>query len=52
MYPQINNEFPFVFLRIEAYPLQTILIKHFPRRNLTNEKIIFNHRLSRARRIV
>lgn len=50
--PQINDEFPFVFVGDEAYPLQTNLMRPFPRRNLTNEKRIFNYRLSRARRIV
>ncbi|XP_026819265.1 putative nuclease HARBI1 [Rhopalosiphum maidis] len=50
--PQINDEFPFVFVVDEAYPLQTNLMRPFPRRNLTNEKRIFNYRLSRARRIV
>jgi len=50
--PQINYEFPFVFVVDEAYPLQKNLMRPFPRRNLTNEKRIFNYRLSRARRIV
>ncbi|XP_029340895.1 putative nuclease HARBI1 [Acyrthosiphon pisum] len=50
--PQINDEFPFVFVGDEAYHLQTNLMRPFPRRNLTNEKRIFNYRLSRARRIV
>ncbi|XP_026819313.1 uncharacterized protein LOC113557976 [Rhopalosiphum maidis] len=50
--PKINDEFPFVFVGDEAYPLQTNLMRPFPRKNLTNEKRIFNYRLSRARRIV
>lgn len=52
IHPQINDEFPFVFVGDEAYPLQTNLLRPFPRRNLTNEKRIYNYRLSRARRIV
>lgn len=48
----INEEYPFVFVGDEAYPLLPCLMRPFPRRNLTNEKRIFNYRQSRARRIV
>jgi len=48
----INEDFPFVFVGDEAYPLLPNLMRPFPRRNLTNEKRIYNYRQSRARRIV
>lgn len=48
----INEDFPFVFVGGEAYPLLPNLMRPFPRRQLTNEKRIYNYRLSRARRIV
>lgn len=48
----INEDFPFVFVGDEAYPLLPNLMRPFPRRQLTNEKRIYNYRLSRARRIV
>ncbi|KAL4103803.1 hypothetical protein QTP88_019138 [Uroleucon formosanum] len=46
------DEYPFVFIGDEAYSLLPCLMRPFPRRNLTNEKRIFNYRQSRARRIV
>lgn len=48
----INEDFPFVFVGDEAYPLLPNLMRPFPRIQLTNEKRIYNYRLSRARRIV
>lgn len=52
IHPQINDEFSFVFVGDEVYPLQTNIMRPFPRRNLTNEKRIYNYWLSRGRRIV
>jgi len=52
IHSDINEEYPFVFVGDEAYPLLPFLMRPFPRRNLTNEKRIFNYRQSRARRIV
>jgi hypothetical protein len=52
IHSDINEEYPFVFVVDEAYPLLPFLMRPFPRRNLTNEKRIFNYRQSRARRIV
>lgn len=50
--PIEEKDMPFVFVGDEAYPLLTNLLRPFPRRQLTNEKRIFNYRLSRARRVV
>ncbi|KAL4090615.1 hypothetical protein QTP88_025414 [Uroleucon formosanum] len=39
----INEEYSFVFVGDEAYPLLPCLIRPFPRRNLTNEKLLENN---------
>lgn len=43
---------PYVFVGDEAFPLEHHLMRPFPKRALTNEKRIYNYRLSRARRQV
>jgi hypothetical protein len=43
---------PFTFVADEAFPLLGNLLKLYPQRGLSREEIIFNYRLSRARRIV
>ena len=50
--PKSEKNLPFVILGDEAYPLQPNIMRPFPRSNLTNEKTIFNYRLSRARRCI
>ena len=43
---------PHILLGDEAFPLRCDLIRPFARNALTNERHIFNYRLSRARRVV
>lgn len=50
--PNSDDFLPFVLLGDEAYPLLPFLMRPFPRSNLSNEKVIFNYRLSRARRCI
>ncbi|XP_049763762.1 uncharacterized protein LOC126263687 [Schistocerca nitens] len=46
------QELPYVILGDEAYPLLENLMRPFPRRNLDNEKILYNDMHSRARKVV
>ena len=46
--PNSEKVLPLVILGDEAYPLQTNIMRPFPRANLTEEKTVFNYRLSRA----
>ena len=43
---------PHVLLRDEAFPLRCDMMQPFARNTLTNERCIFNYRLSRARKVV
>jgi hypothetical protein len=43
---------PYVFVADEAFPLKSNLLKPYAGRTCTQEKTIFNYRLSRARRTV
>lgn len=50
--PNTAEEFPYVFVGDEAFSLQPNLMKPYSQLDLTNERRIFNYRLSRARRTV
>jgi hypothetical protein len=45
-------DLPYVFVGDEAFALRQDFLKPFSQKNLNTERIIFNYRLSRARRIV
>lgn len=47
-----NASFPYYFVADEAFPLSDRVMKPYPRRQLTNDKRIFNYRLSRGRRSI
>ena len=46
-----QNPLPFYLAGDDAFPLENNIMKPYSQRNLSDEKRIFNHRLSRARRI-
>jgi hypothetical protein len=50
--PTTDISTPFVFLGDDVYPLKPYLLKPYSRQNFTDEEMIFNYRLSRARRCV
>ncbi|KAJ1525538.1 hypothetical protein ONE63_010343 [Megalurothrips usitatus] len=50
--PQANTPFPYVFIGDEAFPLTSHMMRPYPRRDLDDDKHIFNYRLSRARRCI
>ncbi|KAB0790347.1 hypothetical protein PPYR_15286 [Photinus pyralis] len=43
---------PYYFVGDEAFPLNHYLLRPYPGSGLTNERLIFNYRLSRARRTI
>lgn len=48
--PFSNRVCPSVIVGDDAFPLREYIMKPYPGKNLTPEKMIFNYRLSRARR--
>jgi len=50
--PNTNKMFPHYFAADEAFPLKSYIMRPYPGKYLDIEKIIFNYRLSRARRTV
>ncbi|KAJ8926722.1 hypothetical protein NQ314_020838 [Rhamnusium bicolor] len=47
-----SEAFPYYFVGDEAFPLMENLMRPYPRRQLTDEKRIYNYRISRGRRSV
>lgn len=47
-----STELPYVFVGDEAFALRSDFLKPFSQRALTRERLVFNRRLSRARRVV
>ena len=47
-----ETDLPHILLGDETFPLRCNLMKPFARNALINERLIFNYRLSRARRVV
>ncbi|XP_049842931.1 uncharacterized protein LOC126293682 isoform X1 [Schistocerca gregaria] len=43
---------PYVIVGDEGFPLQRYMIRPYPRRNLNDEKRVYNYRVSRCRRVV
>ncbi|XP_037810112.1 putative nuclease HARBI1 isoform X2 [Lucilia sericata] len=50
--PGCDEKMPFVFVADDAFPLSENILKPFSHNTLKKEEIIFNYRLSRARRLV
>ena len=47
-----GNDIPFYFVGDEAFPLRQYLMRPFPGKGLSEDRRIFNYRLSRARRTI
>lgn len=45
------DSIPYVLVGDDAFPLSQYMMKPYPQKNLSDEERIFNHRLSRTRRI-
>lgn len=47
-----NSTFPMFFVGVEAFPLNENIMRPYSKRTLSNDKRVFNYRLSRARKSV
>ena len=50
--PNDTEDTPFFFIGDDAFPLRQHMLKPFSARYLESEQLVFNYRLSRARRVV
>jgi len=50
--PNTNSVFPHYFVRDEAFPLKSYILRPYPGKNLDIQKRIFNYRLSRTRQTI
>ena len=50
--PNDTEDTPYFFIGDDAFPLRQHMLKPFSARYLENEQLVFNYRLSRARRVV
>lgn len=50
--PGIEQPIPYTVVADDAFPLRTYIMKPFQQRNFNKIELIFNYRLSRARRVV
>ena len=47
----ISEKVPYYLVGDEAFPLQSRLLRPYPGQGILDEQVIFNYRLSRARRV-
>ncbi|CAM1291997.1 Uncharacterised protein r2_g114 [Pycnogonum litorale] len=47
-----GHQLPYVFVADNAFRMTANLLKPYPSKDITNERCIFNYRLSRARRLI